>query len=160
MIYIYQRPARLFVVGGISILSLEGTTQGDPTAMYVYALGILPLIIMISEPLKSSEDKVRQSAFADDLAGGGTIDQLKRWWDLIIKMGKYVGYYAKPSKSWLIVKAEHRDEAERVFEGTGIQITTEGKRHLGAVVGSISFKEKYTYLIWSMTGSNNSKHCW
>ncbi len=138
----YQRPARLFVVGGIEILSLEGTTQGDPTAMYVYALGIVPLIVILSEPY-SNEEKVRQSAFADDLAGGGTLTQLRRWWDLIISMGKFVGYYAKASKSWLIVKEEHRDNAEKIFEGTGIQITTEGKRHLGAVVGSNTFKENY-----------------
>ena len=138
----YQRPARLFVVGGIEISSLEGTTQGDPTAMYVYALGILPLIIVLSEPISVSE-KVRQSAFADDLAGGGTLVQLRRWWDTIIEMGKYIGYSAKPSKSWLIVKEEYYDIAVEMFEGTGIQITKEGKRHLGAVIGSADFKHEY-----------------
>ena len=134
----YQKPARLFVVGGIEIQSLEGTTQGDPTAMYVYALGILPLIVVLSDI-----EKVRQSAFADDLAGGGNIDQLKRWWDLIVMMGKFIGYFAKPSKSWLIVKEQYKDYAEIVFKGTGIRITTEGKRHLGAVIGTPEFKEEY-----------------
>ncbi len=89
------------------------------------------------------EEKVRQSAFADDLAGGGTLKQLRRWWDLIITMGFFLGYQAKPSKSWLIVKAEHEENAIKMFKGTGIQITTEGKRHLGAVIGSSTFKEKY-----------------
>ena len=138
----YQHPARLFVVGGIEIKSLEGTTQGDPTAMYIYALGILPLITLISEPLKLDE-RVRQSAFADDLTGSGTIDQLRRWWDLIIEFGVLIGYTAKPSKSWLIVKEEYVQYAEERFTGTGIQITTEGKRHLGAVIGSETFKVKY-----------------
>ena len=47
--------------------------------------------IKIAEPLLMTEegqpetDKVRHSAFADDLAGGGTIDQLRHWWDLIIE---------------------------------------------------------------------------
>ena len=36
----YQEPARLFVMGGLEIKSLEGTTQGDPTAMPVYAEGM------------------------------------------------------------------------------------------------------------------------
>ena len=78
----YQKPARLFVVGGIEILSQEGTTQGDPTAMYVYGLGLVPLISALST------EEVRQSAFADDLAGGGTINHLRNWWDGIIHWGK------------------------------------------------------------------------
>ena len=62
----YQRPARLFVVGGLEIKSLEETTQGDPTAMPVYAVGIIPLMLAAGEPLNVSEEKARQSAYADD----------------------------------------------------------------------------------------------
>ena len=29
------------------------------------------------------------------------------------------------------------------FDGTGVQITIEGKRHLGTVIGSRSFAKKY-----------------
>ena len=105
--------------------------------MYVYGLGLVPLIILLSL------EEARQSAFADDLAGGGTIKELKKWWDVIIEMGKYIGYTAKPSKSWLIVKPEYYDLAVSEFEGTGIKITMDGKRHLGAVIGSENYKEKY-----------------
>ncbi len=41
------------------------------------------------------------------------------------------------------MKEEHEEYACKKFQGTGIQITTEGKRHLGAVVGTEDFKQEY-----------------
>ena len=121
----YVKPARLFVVGGIEIQSAEGTTQGDPTAMPTYTIGIC-----LAEVNNTNHDGIaRQAAYADDLAGCGNIDQLKRWWDIVIKYGPYIGYQAKPSKSWLIVKDEYLEYAKTVFAGTGLQITNVGKRH-------------------------------
>jgi hypothetical protein len=40
LINCYRSPARLFVTGGMELASHEGTTQGDPLAMAMYAVGI------------------------------------------------------------------------------------------------------------------------
>ena len=47
------------------------------------------------------------------------------------------------SKTWLIVNEEKLEEATIVFEGTGVAITAEGKRHLGAAIGTHDFVERY-----------------
>ena len=46
------------------------------------------------------------------------------------------GSNVKPSKLWLIVKAEHCELAKKIFAGCDVGITAEGKRYLGAAIGS------------------------
>ena len=41
------------------------------------------------------------------------------------------------SKSHLIVKQQHLTNAKELFADTEVQITTEGQRHLGAIIGSV-----------------------
>ena len=114
----------------------------------MYAIGIIPLMsaiigFTIDENVSIRTEKVKQAAFADDLTGAGKLSALRLWWDAIIEIGQFVGYHAKPSKSWLIVKEEYINLANSVFDRAGINITSRGKRHLGAVLGSEEFKEEY-----------------
>ena len=58
--------------------------------------------------------------------------------------GEKFGYVVKPSKSWLILRNQHDlNKAMELFEDMPIKITTEGKRHLGAALGSTDFKIFY-----------------
>ena len=137
----YGKPVRLFVTGGIEIESSEGTTQGDPIAMPVYAVGLLPLIAcLISD---ADVDPVKHEAFADDLAGGGSIIRLKSWWTSVKTNGKFVGYYVEPTKSWLTVKEEFYAQAVELFADEDIKITVEGRKHLGAAIGSVNYKNQF-----------------
>ena len=79
----YCVPSRLFVLGGVEILSSEGTTQGDPLAMPVYAIGIRPLLEAI-KPGTMDTSRVRHVAFADDLGGAGELIHLRNWWDNVV----------------------------------------------------------------------------
>ena len=47
------------------------------------------------------------------------------------------------TKTSLIVKPDYLDTAKRVFQDTGISVTSEDKRHLGASVGSWTFTTEY-----------------
>ena len=143
----YKEPASLFVSNGIQrgsnemevILSSEGTTQGDPVAMAMYALGLLNL----QQNIKYDETRVKQVAYADDLTGAGKIEDLRKWWDTVIEHGPKVGYFPNANKSVIIVKPNLLEQAQEAFINTSIKITKEGERHLGAVLGTESFKEKY-----------------
>ena len=68
---------------------------------------------------------------------------LYNWYNHLSQESKKYGYLVNRSKSWLIVKSDEiADEAKRVF-GDEVNVTTEGQRHLGAVIGSQEFKDQY-----------------
>ena len=77
---IYSKPARLYINDKDAdtyemIESAEGTTQGDPVAMAMYAIGLMKL----QEVTQHRETDVKQVAYADDLAGAGKLDKLRNW---------------------------------------------------------------------------------
>ena len=39
--------SRLFIIGGGEIQSIEGTAQGDATVIAIYAIAIVPLILVL-----------------------------------------------------------------------------------------------------------------
>ena len=57
--------------------------------------------------------------------------------------GPPLGYYPNSKKCWLVVKPKKEGRAKEMFAGSGINITTEGRKHLGAALGSRSYLEQY-----------------
>ena len=59
---------------------LEGTTQGDPAVMAIYALEIVSLLVWLSNLSKEKTEKFpsRQVVFADDLKGVGSLENLMK----------------------------------------------------------------------------------
>ena len=129
LINTYREDVQLFIDGE--------TTQGDPLAMAMYALGILPLIQRLSG------FGAKQAWYADDSAACGRMKELRSSWDHLVEVGPEYGYLPNASKTWLIVKEDLFENATTAFEGTGVSITTEGRRHLGAALGTRSFVVRY-----------------
>ena len=77
----YHDNVSLFI-GGETIYSLEGTTQGDPLAMAMYALGVTPLIQQMGHI-----NSTRQIWYVDDSTTCGSVEGLLSWWNALIDIG-------------------------------------------------------------------------
>ncbi|KAL5489466.1 hypothetical protein EMCRGX_G018560 [Ephydatia muelleri] len=134
----YHTSIRVVIPGNGEISSSEGTSQGDPLAMGMYALGVIPLI----RTLTATCPQVHQVWYADDASGAGSCADLRVWWDALCSAGPNFGYHPNPSKTFLVTKPEHAEKAKQLFAGTNVSICA-GKRCLGAAIGSKSFTEEY-----------------
>lgn len=85
----YSTPARLFVVGGLELKSQEGTTQGDPLGMAIYALRITPMMNLMLVAIGDQHNKM--VGFADDISAAGSIEALKQWLDHVMDIGPNYG---------------------------------------------------------------------
>ena len=100
---------------------------------------------VVIQSLRTSIPGVKQVWLADDSAEAGQIMPLCNWYNHLTQVGKEYGYLVDESKSWLIVKSDVlADEAKSMF-GNEINITTEGQRHLGTVIGAQEFKDQYCW---------------
>ena len=128
----YGAPARLFVFGGGELASQEGTTQGEPLSMALYALSILPM----QGSLLTTHPQTMQLWYADDSGAAGRLCRLRAWWDSLIVMGPKYGYHPNCHKTKLLVKPDLQQQAEEFFGGTGITVVTDGVTYLGSPIGT------------------------
>ena len=97
-------------IGEETLLSREGTTQGDPLAMAMHAIATVPLIETISN------SDVKQSWYADDAAAGGILSGLRKWWDDLVSTGPDYGYFPNAQKTRPLVKDHLVAEATELFK--------------------------------------------
>ncbi len=91
LINTYRNSTELFIDGN-SLLSQEGTTQGDPLSMAIYGLATVPLI-------RKLEGHCKQVWYVDDAAAIGPVNKLKLWWDTLLSEGPKYGYHPNPNKT-------------------------------------------------------------
>ena len=137
LINTYRESTDLFV-DGITLLSEEGTTQGDPFAMPLYALATTPLIRRLD-----SADDLRQVWYADNASASGSLNSIRSWWDELSTVGPAYGYNANASKTWFVTKEEHLSRVKEVFQSANVNITCEGRPYLGASLGSNEYIKQF-----------------
>ena len=62
------------------------------------------------------------------MGGAGKLAEVRQWCDNVRHYGAMLGYYPNPSKSWFVVKDEEYNSATEIFQGTGVNITTSGRK--------------------------------
>ncbi len=134
LINTHKKPSELFVDRQKTLWSEEGTTQGDPLAIPMYALATVPLIDSLSQ-----QQDTKQVWYADDASAAGSLTSLKCWWDNLTSSGPAFGYHANAIKTWLITKEQYLSKAKDLFRNNQINITSAGRPHLGAGLGSTDF---------------------
>ena len=77
--------------------------------------------------------------YADDTTGCGTLHALHSWWERLTTLRPGYGYHPNGSKTWIIVKEGLQDTTTSTIAGPSMQMTTQGKHHLGAALGTQSF---------------------
>lgn len=98
--------------------------------MLMYAIGILPLITRLKRP-----GMYKQNWYADDSACAGSLQNVKEWLIVLMKLGPSYGYYAEPTKSTIIVKEEHLEKAKQLFAEFEVNVV-QSSRFLGGCIGN------------------------
>ena len=109
----YKTASDLFIDKRV-IKSQEGTTQGDPIAMAMYGVAILPLIDMLED------QNLTHKWYADDGNVAGSLESLRFVLDKLYEHGSAFGYNV--IKCHLITKPEFVQKANKVFSGLDVDV--------------------------------------
>ena len=111
--------------------------------MGAYALVLLPLLQFQLDLISVNKLYPKGVGFADNFTVAGKLSSIKDYWSQLTSIGPKYGYFPKASKSYLVVKQDHLLNATPLFDNSNVNIRVEEKRHLGAIVGSETYKREY-----------------
>jgi hypothetical protein len=117
------------------IFGEEGLSQGDPLAMVLYGVALMPL----AEHLRKFLPDVLTPWYADDAAAAGNAERSAMALKFLKVYGPIYGYYPEPEKSFHICKKEDEAQAEVAFYAHGLKLKVQfvrGMRYLGGYIGS------------------------
>ena len=98
--------------------------------MFIYAIGVLPLIKAVGHPERSGA----QVWYANDASACADLETLKDWLSGLLNEGPKHGYLPKPSKSYVVVNERSIKRANVLFSPLGVKVVT-SHRFLGGVIG-------------------------
>ena len=121
-----------------TIDSEEGVTQGDPLAMLLYGVALLPL----AESLRKAEPTLLQPWYADDFMMHGRATATARATRILMIEGPPRGYYPEPAKSIVVCVPEDRATAEKILAEFEFKYT-DGFRYVGGFMGTAKAQEEW-----------------
>ena len=114
-------------------LSLSPPTESVGTKL-MYTM----VIILLIDHLGVIAD-VKQTWYDDNATAAGILHSTRCWWNYLVLVGPAFGYHAHASKTWLLMKEEHLDQAKIIFKAH-VNTTTHGQHHFGPALGSKKFE--------------------
>ena len=93
----------------------------------------------VIDSLDTNTEDVAQVWFADDSAAAAKIMNLYRWWMHLNEVVPTYGYFPNAQKTVLVLKSPVNMERARELFGPDVKITADGKRHIGAALGTQEF---------------------
>uniref|UniRef100_A0A1X7V433 Reverse transcriptase domain-containing protein n=1 Tax=Amphimedon queenslandica TaxID=400682 RepID=A0A1X7V433_AMPQE len=97
--------------------------------MFVYAVATIPLVRRLEDI-----SIYKQVWYADDLSVTGDFNNIRVWFENLLRIGPEYGYFPEPSKSFFVVHASMISEAHSFFKDLGVKIST-SCRYLGGMIG-------------------------
>jgi membrane-associated PAP2 superfamily phosphatase len=94
----------------VILLSKEDVTQGDPLAMVMHGVALLPLIGI----LKKGVSDVHQPWHADNAGAGGRFQNVRLCLEKLQEFGPPRGCFPEPQKSILVAKDQNEEKLRLV----------------------------------------------